>query len=78
MEPTIPNGALALIRQQPDVEDDGIAAVLIDGEATLKRIQHDGKHVILIPDNKDYNAIVLDEQHPGKVLGKLIRYTVDF
>ena len=26
MEPTIPNGALALIRQQPDVEDDGIAA----------------------------------------------------
>lgn len=78
MEPTIPNGALALIRQQPDVEDDGIAAVLIGGEATLKRIQHDGKHVILIPDNKDYNAIVLDEQHPGKVLGKLIRYTVDF
>lgn len=78
MEPTIPDGAMALIRKQPDVEDDEIAAVLIDGEATLKRVQHQGGQLILLPDNKDYGAIILNQERPGRILGKLIRYTVDF
>ena len=44
MEPKIPNGATVVVREQPTVEDDEIAAVLVDDntEATLKRIKHVG------------------------------------
>lgn len=48
MEPTIPNGSNVLIREQPEVEDDEIAAVLVnsDTEATLKRVKHQGNMII--------------------------------
>lgn len=34
------DGDIVLIRKQPDVDDGQIAAVLIDDEATLKRVYH--------------------------------------
>lgn len=78
MEPTIPNGALAILHEQPVVEDGEIAAVLnADNEATLKRVKHQGDTVMLLPDNKDYDPIILDKNHPGRILGKVIRYSVD-
>lgn len=78
MEPTIPDGAIAIIRKQPDVEDDEIAAVLVDdnSEATLKRVKHMGSSVLLQPDNRSYEPILLDKDHPGRILGKLIKYEV--
>lgn len=78
MEPTIPDGAIAIIREQCSVEDDEIAAVLIDNEATLKRVRHVGKQILLVPDNKDYKPIILDSDKSIRILGKLIKYTVDF
>ena len=44
MEPTIHDGSLVTIREQPTVEDGEIAAVLVNGdnEATLKRVKHQG------------------------------------
>ena len=74
MEPTIPNGALAIIREQPEVEDGEIAAVLVDddNEATLKRVKHQGNLVMLMPDNKNYDPIILDEEHPGRIVGKAV------
>lgn len=78
MEPTIPDGALAIIHEQPEVENGEIAAVLnADNEATLKRVKHQGDTVMLLPDNKDYDPIILDKNHPGRILGKVIRYSVD-
>ncbi|WP_375661163.1 S24 family peptidase, partial [Bartonella sp. CL71SXKL] len=79
MEPTIPDGSLAIIHEQPEVEDGEIAAVLVDGdsEATLKRVKHQGKLVMLMPDNKDYSPIILDKDHPGRIVGKVIRYSVE-
>lgn len=77
MEPTIPDGALAIIHEQPEVEDGEIAAVLTeDNEATLKRVRHQGETVILIPDNKSFSPIILDKNHQGRILGKVIRYSV--
>lgn len=40
MTPRVQDGDLVYIRQQPDVQDGQIAAVLIDNEATLKHIYH--------------------------------------
>lgn len=79
MEPTIKDGSLVLIRQQPDVEDGEIAAVLFteDNEATLKRIKRAGQTVILMPDNRDFEAIVATDDNPVRILGKAVRVTTD-
>lgn len=78
MYPLIPDGAIATIRQQSDVEDGEIAAVLINGEATLKKILHVGKTVVLRPANPEYKDIILDKNHQGTILGKMIKYEVNF
>jgi len=79
MEPTIPNGSNVLIREQPEVEDDEIAAVLVnnDTEATLKRVKHQGNMIMLMPDNKDYSPIIITSDNPVRILGKAIRYTTN-
>lgn len=51
MAPTFQTGDLVLIRQQPEVEPGQIAAVGIDGEATLKRFYKHGDGVVLVADN---------------------------
>ena len=75
MEPYILDGDIAYIRQQPEVEDGEIAAVLVDGDtrATLKRVKRVGDQVILSPDNPRFSPIVLDQDHPGKIIGKMIK-----
>lgn len=79
MESIIPNGALVTLRAQPDVEDDEIAAVLVDGdnEATLKRIKHQNGMVMLLPENKDYTPIILNKDNPGRIVGKVIHVSWD-
>lgn len=74
MEPTIHDGSLVTIREQPTVEDGEIAAVLVDGdtEATLKRVKHQGNLVMLMPDNKNYDPIILDKKNPGRIIGKAV------
>lgn len=79
MEPTIPDGADVLIRQQDEIEDNEIAAVLLNdnNEATLKRVKYQGSMLMLVPDNKNYKPIVITKQHPAKILGKAIRFTTN-
>lgn len=79
MEPTIPDGAYVLIREQSDVENGEIAAVLLntDTEATLKRIRKQNGNIILTPDNSQHEPIFINENNPVKVIGKAIRFTVD-
>lgn len=77
MEPTIPNGAEVLIREQAEVETNEIAAVLVNGdsEATLKRIRWQGDTMMLMPDNKDFEPIIVSEEYPAKIIGKAIQIT---
>ncbi|WP_295745334.1 XRE family transcriptional regulator [uncultured Limosilactobacillus sp.] len=79
MEPTIPDGSLVIIHQQSEVENGEIAAVLVDGdtEATLKRIKYLDKLVMLMPENQQYDPIVLDKEHPGRIIGKAISYSAN-
>lgn len=79
MAPTIPNGAYVLIRQQPDVEDGEIAAVLVNGdtEATLKRIKRQGSLVMLMPDNQTYDPYVVTPDNPARILGKALKMSAD-
>ena len=79
MEPTIKNGSLVLIRQQPEVEDGEIAAVLFtdDDEATLKRVKRSGDTMILLPDNRRYEPIIASKDNPVRILGKAVRVTTN-
>ncbi|WP_379946421.1 LexA family protein [Enterococcus devriesei] len=79
MAPTIPNNAYVLIRQQSDVEDGEIAAVLVNGdtEATLKRVKRQGSLVMLMPDNQSYDPYVVTPDNPARILGKALKMSAD-
>lgn len=78
MEPTIPNGAIVMIREQSEVENGEIAAVLVNGdtEATLKRVKKQGGMIFLMPDNSKYTPYIVDENNPAKVIGKAVSFKV--
>ncbi|MEK3887487.1 LexA family protein [Bacillus sp. FSL K6-3431] len=75
MHPTIPNGSMVMVREQPDVETGEIAAVMVNGntEATLKRVKKQGDIIILMPDNPDHAPIIITSDTPVKIIGKAVR-----
>ena len=54
----IHDGDLVYIRQQDDVDNGTIAAVLINEEATLKRVYKQPNKLILQPENPDFEPMV--------------------
>lgn len=71
------NGDIVYIRQQDMVESGQIAAVLIDGEATLKRVQIHHDRIILEPANPMYDPLVFrrEEMNNVRILGKAVAFT---
>ena len=70
----IHSGDIVFIRQQGDVDDGAIAAVLVDDGATLKRFyRHDGA-VELRPENPRYKSMIFtaDNCQQFRVLGKAV------
>ena len=56
----IHTGDLVLIRKQECAEDGDIVAARVNGdEATLKRFKRQGDHVLLLPENPEYNPYVV-------------------
>lgn len=66
----IHDGDIVFIRKQPDVDDGQIAAVLIDEEATLKRVYKIGGVVQLRAENPKYDPITLNGDQDVIILGK--------
>lgn len=54
MKPTFEPGDLVLVRQQPEVENGQIAAVGINGEATLKHVYKQDSGITCVSDNPAY------------------------
>ena len=71
------DGDIVYIRQQDTVESGEIAAVLIDNDATLKRIRIFDDHIALEPENPQYRPIVLwgEDMNTVRILGKAIAFT---
>ncbi len=71
------DGDLVYIRQTPTVDNGEIAAVLIDDEATLKRVRIFTDHVILEPENPQYRPLVYweHEMDEVRILGKAVAFT---
>lgn len=66
----IDDGDLVFIKKQSDVDDGEIAAVLIDDEATLKRVYKIAGNVQLRADNPNYPPIDLDGTQTVIILGR--------
>ena len=71
------DGDVVYIRQQDTVDNGEIAAVLIDGEATLKRVRLFDDHISLEPENPQYRPIVLwgNDMNTVRILGKAVAFT---
>ncbi|MBR2215999.1 MAG: helix-turn-helix domain-containing protein [Selenomonadaceae bacterium] len=70
----IQDGYTVFIKQTEDVDNGDIAAVLIDGEATLKRVYKEQNGMVLIPANKKYRPRVITEADGQnvRILGKAV------
>lgn len=71
------DGDIVYIRQQDTVENGEIAAVLIDNEATLKRVRLFDDHISLEPENPMYKPFVYwnEEMNTVRILGKAVAFT---
>ena len=69
----IHDGDLIFLRQQPVLENGEIGAVLIDNEATLKKVYINDSEMILQPCNRNYPPIVVKGGNV-KIMGKLVGY----
>lgn len=70
------DGDIVYIRQQPDVENNEIAAVIIDEESvTLKRVYHNDGYLVLMAENPDYAPIVINDDHTARIIGKAVGFT---
>ena len=76
MAPRVLDGDLVYIRQQEDVDDGQIAAVLIDNEATLKHVYHTQGGVQLVAENPAYPPMIYtgDACSEVRILGLAIAY----
>lgn len=72
----IHDGDIVFVRQVSDVDDGDIAAVLVDGEATLKRIYKSNGTLVLSPANPAYTPMVLHgkDQKDVRILGKAVAF----
>lgn len=75
------DGDIVFIRKQPSVDDGEIAAVIIDDEATLKRVYYNRKSGILqlVAENPSFPPLIYsgDELDTVHILGKAIAFQSD-
>lgn len=75
----INDGDIVFIRKQPDVDNGEIAAVLIEDEATLKRVYKEKDSLILQAENPRYAPIVYTAESyvECRIMGKAIAFQSD-
>lgn len=68
------DGDIVFIREQPEVENGEIAAVIIDNETTLKRVYIKPDRIILRPENPIYDDIIYEHEEMSnvRILGKAV------
>lgn len=76
----IHEGDLLLIRQQPEVENGEIAAVVIDDEVVLKRVYKDNGTFTLVSENPKYPPMTFNPKKDKniRILGKLKKSITEY
>ena len=77
MEPTFLDGDVVYLREQPDVDEGQIAAVIVDDSATLKHVYHDPNGLTLISENRSYPPMHYTSENSEslRILGLVVGYT---
>lgn len=72
------DGDVVFIREMPIVDNGDIAAVIIDDEATLKKVYYypDKGKLVLYPENPDYEPFIYvgEELNTIRILGKAVYF----
>ncbi len=73
----IKDGDIVFIRKQDCVDEGDIAAVLVDDEATLKRVYRSEDSVTLVSENPKYKPMVYTKKQCRniRILGKAVSFT---
>tara|TARA_B100000131_G_scaffold301443_1_gene323660 strand:- start:337 stop:768 length:432 start_codon:yes stop_codon:yes gene_type:complete len=66
------NGDLLIIDRSIEPSNNKIAVCFVDGEFTVKRIKIESKKVYLIPENKKYSPIEINEENELIIWGIVI------
>lgn len=74
IEANIFDGDLVFFKKKDDVDNGSIAAVLVDDEATLKKVNKSNEIIILQPCNSHYDPIIISKKdHKSvRILGQMI------
>ena len=77
MEPIFLDGDVVYLREQPDVDDGQIAAVIVDDSATLKHVYHNPTGLTLISENRAYPPMYYSQNNSDslRILGLVVGYT---
>ena len=61
------------MKPQPDAESGEIVVAMVEGEATVKRLIKKEKQYLLMPENPDFDPIILTEKDfTFQILGKVV------
>jgi len=75
-------GDILYVRQQNSLNSGDIGIILLDDEATVKRIIYKKDKMILQPENEDYQPLVLSDQdirnRNVQILGKVIHNKIKY
>lgn len=75
----INDGDIVFIRRQPLVNNGEIAAVEIDGEATLKRVYLEEGRLVLVAENPSFPPLIYvgEELNSIRIMGKAVAFQSD-
>lgn len=75
-------GDYIYVQRQDHLENGDIGVVLVDNEATVKRIRYQGDKMILTPENSDYEPIELtagqQQEKNVQIIGKVLHNRIKF
>ncbi len=76
MSPRLLDGDIVFFREQDDVCDGQIAAVIVDDSATLKHVYHLPHGIQLVSDNPKYPPMIFDARNSSyaRILGLAVGY----
>ena len=69
----IPDGSLVVVKKGEKISEGDICAVLVNGEATVKRVYDKGEQVLLLPVSRNpvYQPQIYSSGDELRILGKV-------
>ena len=74
MEPKIPDGCIALVKQAQELNNNDVGIFNVDGQSMCKRYKKVGRGIVLVPDNNsgEYKSIKVSEVSSCVIQGKVV------